>query len=94
MLVRLDPNEEANEEAGKSESVQADSNETVPISTKTAEVPIPDNQEPLDDLGGRPRREKRPKKIRPYEGLTGAVGVLHEDIIGDKFWEERIWLLA
>jgi hypothetical protein len=44
--------------------------------------------------GGRQMRGKRPKKIRPYEGLTGEVIVLHEDIIGDGFWKEREWLLA
>lgn len=40
------------------------------------------------------RRGKRPKKVRPYEGLTGDVVVLHEDIIGDGFWTARGWLLA
>lgn len=37
-----------------------------------------------------PRKRKPP---RPYEGLTGDVTVSHEDIIQDRFWEERPWLL-
>jgi tRNA(His) guanylyltransferase len=39
-------------------------------------------------------RAKKPKKIRPFEGLTGEVVILHEDIIGDTFWLDRTWLLA
>ncbi|KAI9637086.1 tRNA guanylyltransferase [Dioszegia hungarica] len=32
--------------------------------------------------------------VRPFEGLTGEVVILHEDIIGDPFWLDRTWLLA
>jgi hypothetical protein len=42
----------------------------------------------------RAMRAKKPKKIRPFEGLTGEVVILHEDIIGDTFWLDRTWLLA
>jgi hypothetical protein len=38
-------------------------------------------------------REKKARRTRPYEGITGRVVVLHEDIIGDKFWALRPWLL-
>jgi tRNA(His) guanylyltransferase len=40
------------------------------------------------------KRGKRQKKIRPFDGSTGEVVVLHEDIIGDRFWFDRPWLLA
>lgn len=39
-------------------------------------------------------REKKARRTRPYEGITGRVVVLHEDIIGDKFWSLRPWLLS
>jgi tRNA(His) guanylyltransferase len=97
VLVRSDPNEVI-EDIDNSEPLQADLEAIQPEPTKSSpdktESSMPDDQKPFDDLGGRPRREKRPKRIRPYEGLTGAVEVLHEDIIGDRFWKERIWLLA
>jgi tRNA(His) guanylyltransferase len=35
----------------------------------------------------------KPKKIKPYEGTSGEMMVLHEDLIKDSFWEERPWLL-
>jgi len=38
--------------------------------------------------------ERRRGKGRTYDGLTGPVAVLHEDIIGDAFWSERPWLLV
>jgi hypothetical protein len=48
------------------------------------------------DAEGRPikLRQRKEKKRRPYEGLTGDVVVLHLDIIGEQFWLERPWLLA
>ena len=39
-------------------------------------------------------RQRKEKKQRPYEGSTGDVVVLHIDIIGNAFWDERPWLLA
>ncbi|WWD20780.1 hypothetical protein CI109_105257 [Kwoniella shandongensis] len=48
----------------------------------------------VTDGPSRPHRtEKKPKKIKPYEGTEGEVVVIHEDIIGNKFWEARPWLL-
>ena len=45
--------------------------------------------------GGTPDpAQRRLKKMKPYEGMTGEVVVLHEDIIGDAFWSQRPWLLA
>ena len=45
--------------------------------------------------GGTPESaQRRQKKIKAYEGMTGEVVVLHEDIIGDAFWSQRPWLLA
>lgn len=44
--------------------------------------------------GGTPESaQRRQKKVKPYEGMTGEVVVLHEDIIGDAFWAQRPWLL-
>jgi hypothetical protein len=39
-------------------------------------------------------REKKAKKAKPFEGITGKVIVLHEDIIGDRFWTLHPWLLS
>ncbi|WWC72647.1 uncharacterized protein I206_106611 [Kwoniella pini CBS 10737] len=38
------------------------------------------------------RRSKSVKKVKPYEGIDGEITILHEDIIKDKFWNERPWL--
>lgn len=38
-------------------------------------------------------RSKRGKRVKPYEGLTGQIVVLHEDLIRDAFWSQRPWLL-
>ena len=46
--------------------------------------------------GGNPFAiESQPKAKRKdaYEGITGEIEVLHEDIIGDAFWTARPWLL-
>lgn len=32
-------------------------------------------------------------KRKAYEGTTGELVILHEDIIKDAFWAERPWLL-
>lgn len=42
---------------------------------------------------GENQARRKVKKVRPYEGTTGEVTVLHEDIIGDGFWNQRPWLL-
>lgn len=36
---------------------------------------------------------RKTKKVKPFEGITGEIVVLHEDIIGDAFWSHRPWLL-
>jgi len=38
-------------------------------------------------------RRRREKKAKPYEGISGDVEVLHEDVIKDAFWTQRPWLL-
>jgi hypothetical protein len=48
----------------------------------------------LTEVPPKAMRAKKPKKVRPFEGLTGEVVILHEDIIGDTFWLDRTWLLA
>ena len=40
------------------------------------------------------RREKKVKPARPFDGSTGHISVVYEDIIGDAFWRERAWLLT
>ncbi|WWD07258.1 hypothetical protein V865_005355 [Kwoniella europaea PYCC6329] len=44
-------------------------------------------------INGVIRKEKKVKKVKPYEGIDGEIVVLHEDIIKDGFWKERPWLL-
>ena len=48
--------------------------------------------EQLND--GETRTGRKVKKVRPYEGTTGEVTILHEDIIGEGFWNQRPWLLS
>ncbi|WWC92381.1 uncharacterized protein L201_007338 [Kwoniella dendrophila CBS 6074] len=36
---------------------------------------------------------KKPKKVKPYEGIDGELVIVYEDIIKDQFWNERPWLL-
>lgn len=45
-----------------------------------------------DDQVKTGRRRNR-KAYKEYEGLTGELNVVHEDIIRDPFWEDRPWLL-
>ncbi|KAK8850597.1 hypothetical protein IAR55_004516 [Kwoniella newhampshirensis] len=40
------------------------------------------------------RTGKKPKRVKPYEGTEGEVVVIHEDIIGNTFWDARPWLLS
>ncbi|KAK4689255.1 tRNA(His) guanylyltransferase, partial [Tremellales sp. Uapishka_1] len=44
-------------------------------------------------IPGEIKDEKENKKAKPYEGTMGEIVVVHEDLIGDKFWQEREWLL-
>ena len=37
---------------------------------------------------------KSGRRPKAYEGLTGEVVVSYEDIIGDRFWDVRPWLLC
>ena len=59
------------------------------IAQRTVEVSIATTE--TTEEGRPPRRGKKP---RPYEGMTGQVVVVHEDIIGDAFWSQRPWILA
>lgn len=36
----------------------------------------------------------KPAKRKPFEGTSGEIVFLHEDIIRDPFWAARPWLLA
>lgn len=72
---------------GKSATLPVSGPETVG-SDALEELPGPAEVPP------RTLRAKKPKKVRPFEGLTGEVVILHEDIIGDPFWLDRTWLLA
>lgn len=38
--------------------------------------------------------EKKQQKATKYEGMTGPVVYLNDDIIRDAFWDERPWLLV
>lgn len=110
VLVRSDPNAAQLSSETSDTSVRESTVTTSTISTlSSAGAPAQGLENEADDENSTPdvaeidekgsgvqvvRREKRPKKVRPYEGLTGEVQILHEDIIGDKFWLERKWLLA
>lgn len=36
---------------------------------------------------------RKDKKVKAFEGTTGEVVVVHQDIIRDEFWSARPWLL-
>ncbi|ORY31282.1 putative tRNA guanylyltransferase [Naematelia encephala] len=55
--------------------------------------PPPDLDENTSDVKPVLVPGDRKGKRRPYEGTTGEVIVVWEDIIGDRFWEDRPWLL-
>ncbi|OCF45660.1 tRNA(His) guanylyltransferase [Kwoniella heveanensis CBS 569] len=38
---------------------------------------------------GRRRRRGKTENAKPYEGIDGEVVVVHEDLIGNEFWEQR-----
>lgn len=45
--------------------------------------------------GGAERSAKaKARRIKEYDGMTGEIIVVHEDIIGDAFWSQRPWLLS
>ncbi|WVF67913.1 hypothetical protein IAT40_002675 [Kwoniella sp. CBS 6097] len=46
-----------------------------------------------DQKTGRRRRRGKNENVKPYEGIDGEVIVVHEDLIGNAFWEQRPWLL-
>ncbi|ORX40949.1 Thg1 C terminal domain-domain-containing protein [Kockovaella imperatae] len=48
------------------------------------------NAKPVDET----RPQVKPKRQEQYEGVTGELDILHEDIIKDGFWNARPWLLA
>jgi tRNA(His) guanylyltransferase len=42
-----------------------------------------------------PAAPRKPRaKVKPYEGTSGEIVVVHEDIIRNPFWDARPWLLA
>ena len=49
--------------------------------------------EEVEGEGKGEAKGRRRRRVKQYEGLTGEVTVLHEDIIRDGFWDERPWLL-
>jgi tRNA(His) guanylyltransferase len=58
------------------------------FAAEEADTPIP-TQTP--SISTKAKRKEKPK--RPYDGTSGDIIVLHEDIIRDGFWNDRPWLL-
>jgi len=85
-LVRVDPNPvpvTINIEADKTKAA-------VPEDVDESETTPADDPNPRQAGGSTMPREKR----KPYEGTTGEIVMLHEDIIRNPFWRARPWLLA
>ena len=94
ILIRLNPDEEKDQpdqlgllgNQNKSPKLPEENDEQ-------SEVDLPDGEK--DDRSIQPSggRGKKVKKVKPFEGLTGDVGVIHEDMINERFWRDRSWLL-
>lgn len=78
-LVRIDPD---------AEKRAALALEKLELETK----PSPDTDQPAAVENNTPVR-KQPK-LKPYEGISGEIVIVHEDIIKNAFWVARPWLLA
>ena len=66
----------------------------IPIEAEDARIGITAISETKVDTVDVPRvMPKSKKRQKSYEGLTGQAVVSSEDIIGDRFWNERPWLL-
>lgn len=84
----------------------ADGDEPVPsgFTTPKAETPVPaqrtESSASSPDISSEPRRaggstvKKQMAPSKPYDGISGEIVVLHEDIIRNPFWRARPWLLA
>ncbi|WVQ95476.1 hypothetical protein IAU59_002573 [Kwoniella sp. CBS 9459] len=79
---------------------QNTSNQSIDLGREesSAVPPIPINgavegENRTEGSGGRRRRRGKNENAKPYEGIDGEVVVVHEDLIGNTFWEQRPWLL-
>lgn len=94
-LARVDPNPmPVTLEPDVSDDVAADS------ATSGVQTPVTTDADE-DDASAQPRGAggsaipaKRLAKRKPYEGTTGEIVTMHEDIIRNPFWRARPWLLA
>lgn len=98
VLVRVDPNS-----LPKSKCGVAAVGETA--ASTDAEASAPDSESPedgpeaaegtvsIEEARRQRKKEKKQKKAEKYEGMTGPVVFLNDDIIKDAFWNERPWLL-
>lgn len=74
------------------------------FTTPQAKVVTPPAQQPSTasspDISSEPRRaggstvKKAMATPKPYDGISGEIVVVHEDIIRNPFWRARPWLLA
>lgn len=94
VLVRVDPNSLPKAKCGvPSASVDADSDApSTPADTEGGDGEA-DVGLSVEEARRRRKLEKKAKKSEKYEGMTGPVVYLNDDIIKDAFWNERPWLL-
>lgn len=92
-LVRVDPNplpvtiDIEGVDAPSGPNGDKDKSKSVPEDVEDAPA---DESTPRQAGGSTMPREKR----KPYEGTTGEIAIVHEDIIRNPFWRARPWLLA
>lgn len=95
VLVRIDPNSLPKTKCGvPAASADADSNSpSTPADAETGEGGEADAGLSVEEARRQRKLEKKAKKAEKYEGMTGPVVYLNDDIIKDAFWNERPWLL-
>lgn len=92
VLVRIDPSSLPKAKCG----VPAASTEpSTDADTPDAETEDGADRTPesVEEARRQRKKEKKQKKAEKYEGMTGPVVFLNDDIIKDGFWDERPWLL-
>lgn len=65
-----------------------------------SEAPVQPSNASSPDISAEPRRaggstvKKQMAPSKPYDGISGEIVIVHEDIIRNPFWRARPWLLA
>lgn len=78
--------------AASNTSDKESTNLPLPATSSSATENIPEENPSSAAVKAKPNHKKL-KPPQPYDGTTGEVVILHEDIVKGDFWEKRPWLL-